>query len=285
MPPSPRIFLVAVLLFSGLHSAPAAAQDAAPSSEGESCLSANIVSTPSRPTVTNATDPTQCGVLEAEYGFESQWPGGGSRRDDFTGGFRLGLTQNLDLHYAAGDYLGILNSASPAQRGFGDTWLGLKYRFLKQTVKRPSLGVFYQAKVPTGDALLGLGSGQVDHLTALLVSKDVRKFHFDFNVIPTFVGRPVGGGYDHNVGFAWSTSLPVSKKFSLVTEPYGYTALNSATPGYASVMAGITYQARRRMFFDTGMDFGVMHGAPQKRFYGGVTYAIANAFRWLKPAQ
>jgi hypothetical protein len=282
---STRSPLFTLFLLSSLLTTHALAQDSAPASEGESCLSANIVSTPSRPTVTNATDPTQCGVLEAEYGFESQWPGSDSRRDDFTGGLRLGLTPNLDLHYASGDYLGISSSHSPLQGGFGDVWLGLKYRFLKQTVLRPSLGVFYQAKVPTGDASLGLGSGQVDHLTAILVSKDVRKFHFDFNVIPMFIGRTVGGGFDHNVGFAWSGTYPISKKFSFVAEPYGYTALNSSIPGYTSLMAGVTYQASRRMFLDTGMDFGVMHGAPQRRVYLGVTYAVANVYRWFRPQQ
>ncbi len=43
--------------------------------------------------------------------------------------------------YASGDYLGISNSHSPLQGGFGDVWLGLKCRFLKQTVLQPSLGV------------------------------------------------------------------------------------------------------------------------------------------------
>jgi hypothetical protein len=83
----------------------------------------------------------------------------------------------------------------------------------------------------------------VDHLKALLVSKDVRKLHFDFNVIPMFIGRPVGGGFDHNLGFAWSAWYPISKKFSFVTEPYGYTALNSSTAGYASLIAGAPIRA------------------------------------------
>ena len=71
--------------------------------ESEStCRSSNVVSVPSRPTVTNATDTTQCGVVEFEYGLERQWPGGGANRDDLSGGLRLGLTHSLDFHWSSG---------------------------------------------------------------------------------------------------------------------------------------------------------------------------------------
>jgi hypothetical protein len=257
---------------------------AQPSSTESHCSETTVLSVPSRPTIASATDPTQCGVVEAEYGFERQWPGGGVHRDDLTGGLRMGLTPNMDLHWASGAYLNVADS-SGTQRGFGDTWLGVKYRFLLQTRKRPSLGVFYQAKVPSGDSALGLGSGQVDHAIAFLVSKDIHPFHFDFNVILSLVGRTVGGGFDHNVGFAWATWLPVSKKLTLVAEPYGYSALNQSTAGFSSVMAGVSYQLRPRCFLDTGIDVGIMHGAPNKRVYVGATYAVANVYSFLTPAR
>src|ERR1700733_5376352 len=131
-----------------------------PSSSAEtSCIGVPVVSVPSRPTVTSATDTTQCGVVELEYGLERQWPGGGANRDDLSGGLRLGLTRNLDFHWASADFLHIMDGAGD-RTGFGDTSLGLRYRFLGQTKHRPSLGLFYEAKVPSASAVLGLGSGQ-----------------------------------------------------------------------------------------------------------------------------
>ena len=259
----------------------ATAQQADPESE-HSCRSTTVLSVPSRPTIASATDTTQCGVVEAEYGVETQWPGGGARRDDVSGGLRMGLRPNLDLHWWSADFLNIVSS-NPAQRGFGDTWLGLKYRFLTQTKDRPSMGVFYQGKIPSGDEHQGLGSGQVDQSVAFLFSKDVHPFHFDFNVIPTFVGRPVGGGFDEDVGLAFATWLPVTKRLTLVAEPYGYTALNPSCPAFSSVMAGISYQLRPRFVLDTGLDAGVTQGAPHMRVYLGATYAIANVYSWMKP--
>ena len=50
-------------------------------------------------------------------------------------------------------------------------------------------------------------------------------------------------------------------------------------------MLGVSYQLRSRCYLDTGIDAGVTHGAPQKRVYVGVTYAVANIYSWLKPAK
>jgi hypothetical protein len=275
-----RHFFLFVFSIVTLLSTPVSSQDSSANSE-PACSSASIVSIPSRPTVTSATDTTQCGTVEAEYGAEKQWIGAGSNREDVTGGFRLGLTPNLDLHWSSGDYLN-LSAQGSSQSGFGDTWLGLRYRFLNQTENRPSLGVFYQVKVPT--AAFGLGSGQTDHSIAFLVSKDVRAFHFDFNAIPTFVGQP-GGGFDHNVGFALATWHPVSKRLTLVAEPYGYTELNPATPAFASLMVGGNYKITPRLYLDSGIDAGITYAAPQRRVFVGATYAMANLYSWMRPGR
>jgi hypothetical protein len=236
---------------------------------------------PSRPTVANATDTTPCGVLELEYGLERQWPGAAANRDDFSGGLRLGLTNNLDFHWSSGVFVHLMNGDGD-RTGFGDTWLGMKYRFLGQTKRRPSLGVFYQAKVPSASVALGLGSGMVDHSISFLASKDMGKLHFDFNVIQLLAGRQEATGLDHNTGFALATWLPVTHRVEMVAEPYGFTLLNQSTPAFASIMLGFNYKLQPRLYLDTGLDIGVTHNAPHKRLYVGVTYAIANLYAWMR---
>src|ERR1700692_198960 len=86
----------------------------------EPCTGTTVLSVPSRPTVTNATDTTQCGVVELEYGLERQWPGGGANRDDLSGGLRLGLTHSLDFHWSSSDFLHIMDGVGN-RTGFGDT--------------------------------------------------------------------------------------------------------------------------------------------------------------------
>ena len=259
----------------------ALASGSAGAQEG-ACFNSRVGSIPSRPTVASATDVTQCGVVELEYGVERQWVSTGVQHSDFSGGIRFGLAKNLDFHWYSGNVLSF-SDPTGTQRGYGDNWFGLKYRYLGQTKHRPSLGVQYEAKMPTGNVLLGMSSGEVDHALALIASKDIRRFHFDFNVIPQLIGLPGGAGFDHNAGFAWATWLPVTKRVTLVTEPYGYTALNLQTDGYASWMAGCSVQVRPRLYLDGGMDFGVTATAPHSRVYGGVTFAVANVYRWVVP--
>jgi len=247
------------------------------------CGNATAASVVSRPAIASATDVTQCGVAELEYGVERQWVGASSQRTDFSGGVRFGLAPNLDFHWFAGNFLSVTDTAGN-RTGYGDNWLGLKYRFLPQTKRRPSFGLLYQVKAPTGDLLLG-STGKVDHQFAALLSKDIKKFHFDFNVIPQLIGRTGASGFDHNVGYAWATWLPVTKRLTLVMEPYGFTSLNDTTPGFASAMAGFSFRAHRQVYLDTGFDAGISHFAPHKRVYVGVTYAIGNIYSWIRPSQ
>lgn len=256
------------------------AQQPANSTE-KSCVGSVVSSVPSRPTVTSATDTTLCGVVEIEYGLERQWPGGGANRDDLSGGVRLGLTNNLDFHWSSGAFLHVMDGDGD-RTGWGDTWLGLRYRFLEQTKHRPSLGVGYQAKVPSAGVTNGLGSGQVDHAPSFLVSKDIRGFHIDFNVLPLLAGRSDGTGFDHNLGFALSAAAPLTRRLGIVGEGYGYTALNQSNPAFASAMLGFTYQPQARLVLDTGLDVGVTSGAPTKRVFVGITYAVANVYSWMR---
>lgn len=251
-------------------------------SEQARCNSPTVNSVPSRPTVSNSTDTTECGVVEAEYGFERFWVADGSHRQDLTGGLRLGITPKLDFHWASSDYLSLSANGTTVQ-GFGDTWVGLKYRFFGQGGVWPGLGVYYQAKIPTGSASAGLGSGEIDHSLAILFSKDVHPVHFDFNVIPTLIGRNAPNGVDWTVGFALAVYVPVVPRLTFIVEPYGYTSLNRATPGFASLTGALSYQVRPRFFLDAGADAGITEFAPHKRLFGGFTYAIGNAYSWFHP--
>jgi len=72
--------------------------------------------------------------------------------------FNVGALPNLQVHlviplaYAS-------PSDAPNAYGFGDTELGLKYRFIQEADHRPMVGVFPMLEIPTGDAGRGLGNG------------------------------------------------------------------------------------------------------------------------------
>ncbi len=80
-------------------------------------------------------------------------------------------------------------AGAPRQTGYGDTELGLKYRFLGETDDRPQLGVFPLVELPTGDSSRGLGAGHTQIYLPLWAQKTSGKW--------TCYG---GGGYWINPG-------------------------------------------------------------------------------------
>jgi hypothetical protein len=77
----------------------------------------------------------------------------------------------------------------PAQVGYGDTELGIKYRFVHETDMLPQIGVFPLIEVPTGSENRGLGSGHTDAFLPVWMQKSFGKW--------TTYG---GGGYWINPG-------------------------------------------------------------------------------------
>ena len=99
-----------------------------------------------------------------------------------------GVISNMQLHLIAP-----LAYSDPAQGvthyGFGDTELGVKYRFIRQTTVFPDVATFPLLEIPTGNADDGLGSGHAQAFLPLWLQKDFGTW--------TVYG---GGGYGINPG-------------------------------------------------------------------------------------
>ncbi len=108
-----------------------------------------------------------------------------------------------------------------SQYGYGDTELGVKYRFIKETDYRPMVGIFPLVEIPTGDSSQGLGSGHVQYFLPLWIQKSWGPW--------TTYG---GGGYWINPGegnkdwwfFGWLLQREISKNLTLGAEIYYKTA-------------------------------------------------------------
>ena len=94
---------------------------------------------------------------------------------DWSGGFPIvevnyGAIPELQIHLIAP-----LDYDAPAEGGrhygYGDTELGAKYRFLKETAHRPQIGVFPLVEIPTGDAHRNLGSGHMGAFLPIWIQK------------------------------------------------------------------------------------------------------------------
>ena len=67
------------------------------------------------------------------------------------------------------------SKGKPSNFGFGDTELGVKYRFLKQTDVLPDIAAFPVVELPTGDASKNLGNVKVQIYLPVWQQKDIGK--------------------------------------------------------------------------------------------------------------
>jgi hypothetical protein len=81
-----------------------------------------------------------------------------------------GAIPNLQLHLIAPVAFNA-PAAGSRQFGYGDTELGIKYRFLQETARLPMAGVFPLVELPTGDAARGLGAGHPQVFLPLWLQK------------------------------------------------------------------------------------------------------------------
>ncbi len=224
-----------------------------------------IEAVPNRPTVSTTAQPVQRGVLETEWGVDAA-----SSHQDINALLKFGLTTNFELRLANNPI-----TADSGTHGIGDTALGFKYRFARDSGHQPALSFMYMFKAPTaGDVL---GSGEADHALTFMASKDLGKHHFDFNSVLNFLGRQ-RGDFDHDVLNALAWSHPVHGNWGATAELSGVTSPNSFTPGTAQFIVSAIYTARPRLVFDIGMMGRSTGQIPKAMFIAGVTYSIADLY-------
>ncbi len=91
--------------------------------------------------------------------------------------------------------------------GYGDTEVGIKYRFVDETDVLPMIGIFPLVEIPTGDEDKGLGNGKAQYFFPLWLQKDFGRW--------TTYG---GGGYWINPGPGnrnyWFSGILIQYSFS-----------------------------------------------------------------------
>jgi hypothetical protein len=225
-----------------------------------------LTAVPNRPTVSTPAQPVQPGVLETEWGLDAS----GSEQD-INGLLKFGVSKNFELRVTNDPFI-----ADSGTHGVGDTGAGFKYRFTKDSSRRPSIAFMYMAKLPTAGGVLG--SGELDHAFTFLVSKDLGKHHVDFNVVASLLGRPPGG-FDRDVLNALAWSHPLRGKWGATAELSGVSSPNAFTPAAAQFLAATTYTIRPRLVFDCGMAARLTGDIPHASFIAGFTYSIAGLYR------
>ncbi len=165
--------------------------------------------------------------------------------------FNYGVAKNMQLHLVA-PVANFSAHGAGWNSGYGDTELGIKYRFLEETDSLPQLGFFPMAEVATGDSSRRLGNGRTWYRLPVWAQKSWGPW--------TTYG---GGGWavnsapgQRNCGFAgWLIQRDLGDKLTLGTELFRQGASTTAGAGSTVANVGGTYKFSK----DFNLLFSVGH--------------------------
>jgi len=142
------------------------------------------------------------------------------------------------------------------QYGYGDTELGVKYRFFHETDYLPEIGMFPLVEAPTGDSGRGLGNGQTQVFAPVWLQKSFGK-----DKEWTTFG---GGGFWYNPGidhrnffrFGWELQRDLNKYLTLGGEVYHETQMIGGESGHTAFNLGgyVNFDEHRHVLFSAGRD-------------------------------
>ena len=84
--------------------------------------------------------------------------------------FNYGIVPDVELHFLV-PIVFVHPAGGPTLHGFGDTEVGVKYRFIHESETTPQVGAFPVVHLPTGDSDRGLGGGHVPLFLPIWIQK------------------------------------------------------------------------------------------------------------------
>lgn len=161
-----------------------------------------------------------------------------------------GVIPNVQLHLIAPIAYDAPSDGS-AHYGYGDTELGVKFRFMQETKNLPQIGIFPLLEIPTGSESDGLGSGHVQAFLPVWLQKSFGDW--------TIYG---GGGYGINPGSGnenWGlggavVQYQLLKKVALGGEMYHRTTMETGGRGDTAFNIGtvIDFNEHQHLLFSAG---------------------------------
>jgi hypothetical protein len=163
-----------------------------------------------------------------------------------------GPSPDLQLHLIA-PFVYVKPEGEASQRGYGDTELGVKYRFLNNETSHFMVGTFPIVELPTGDSDKGLGAGHTQMFLPLWLQKTWGPWQ-----------SYGGGGYWRNPGegnkdywfFGWQLQRRISEVLTLGAELFGNTKTTEDGKSRSGFNAGaiIDLTDDHHLLFSAGSD-------------------------------
>ena len=133
-----------------------------------------------------------------------------------------GVVPNVQLHLVVPFVTSIPPDNGPVYHGFGDTELGVKLRFVKESKRLPEVGIFPFVEFPSGNADKGLGAGTTWYRMPLWIQKSWGPWTSYGGAGETVVTQE---GYKNYAFAGWLVQRQINKKLMLGMELFGHGAM------------------------------------------------------------
>ncbi|HEV2618113.1 MAG TPA: hypothetical protein VGU63_16060 [Candidatus Acidoferrales bacterium] len=161
--------------------------------------------------------------------------------------------------------------------GVGDTEIGVKLRYVKETKYRPMIGTFTMIEVPTGDSANGLGVGKVWWKLPVWVQKSWGPWTTYGGVGETVIPQT---GFNNFTFGGWLLQRDIGKKLTLGTEVFSHGNEGPLTtqPGAATLIDFGGYYYFRNPGFQLLFCYGhSVAGLAETYAYVGLYWTWGNA--------
>jgi hypothetical protein len=225
---------------------------------------------PGRPTVSTPATLTPVGYVQFESGYLGAW-----RSPEFSSQSSFNEVVKFSVHrriefLAESEPVAHSRAGGQASNAPGDVFLGVQGMLYQGEGARPTVAVSYFRRVYSGDAP-NLDIGSARNVLLLLVSADVKGFHYDTNY---FFNEVIEGG-THRAQFGQTLSLShaLKGKFGLTGEIWHFTQPFLRGHAVGNLWA-VNYNARKDLVFDAGFDHGLTGTSTRWEVFAGFTYLL-----------
>ena len=183
--------------------------------------------------------------------------------------FNAGVLPNVQFHVVA-PCASFTAPDISRMSGYGDTEVGIKFRFVQETAGQPQIGIFPMAELATGDSSRGLGNGRTWYRVPVWIQKS-------WGPWKTYGGGGVAlnnAPGSQNYGFGgWLLQRDLSSKFTLGAEVFGQGANAVGSRGYTVYNVGGYYNVSSQLsvLFSVGHS---MAGEQHAVHYLGLYYTF-----------
>jgi len=242
----------------------------APKRAGEARQGEESAANPGRPTVSTPATLTPVGYFQFETGFLGAWHSPEfSSQSSLNEVVRFSLTRRIQLLAAAGPFARSRAENQPTN-GTGDVALGVQGVVHQGQGARPTIALSYFRRVYSGGTP-DLDFGSARNSMLLLVSADVKGFHYDTN----FLFNEVIDNSIHRAQFGQTLSVSHSlvKKFGISGEIWHFTQPFLRSNAVGSLWA-LNYNMRKDFVLDGGFNRGLTRTSTRWEVFLGFTYLL-----------